>query len=421
MCIRTSCEGEWEVMPMETRMVGRGVDTLLLNVYYTDADGKPEKRDLASFLVQQLNTWKNKAIAVEEPVVVPWVFGGVHLQMYPHGAGRGQWTWLLTSDLITLCVSRGRLNCIALVRCSSEYLWSCRSLQEAIEQVRRFLCTIFETRVYLQVSEVHLCADLAWSFERVDYLREFVSRSRKRAAYEVADGEVETYAYGWHRTGLAFSQHGPISCSMYDKAREIKRSGKLWFEDLWHSNGWDGSSPVWRVEFRFKREFLHELKVDGLYHGVEDATGLPARLPDLWAYAAGHAQGGSDGFPDGWLRLVVPRADDTNRSRWPTHPVWEEAQAAFLAASNVPEHFHEVIRQRKQGWNTDRAIESTMGFATSLAAHVGGDLAGPDTDFSQFLHWLYEVGSDYLEIKEREFALEVLRKRVAFGLQAVES
>jgi hypothetical protein len=62
-----------------------------------------------------------------------------------------------------------------------------------------------------------------------------------------------------------------------------------------------------------------------------------------------------------------------------------------------------------------------MGFATSLAAHVGGDLAHPDTDFSQFLHWLYEAGSDYLEIKEREFALEVLRKRVAFGLQAVES
>src|SRR5215467_9303945 len=59
-------------MEMETHIVGRGVDTLLLNVYYTDADGKPDKRDLASFLVQQLNTWKNQAIAAEKPVVVPW-------------------------------------------------------------------------------------------------------------------------------------------------------------------------------------------------------------------------------------------------------------------------------------------------------------------------------------------------------------
>ncbi len=408
---------------METRMVGRGVDTLLLNVYYTDADGKPDKRDLASFLVEKLNAWKNQAIAAEGPIVVPWVFGGMHLHMYPHGAGHGQWTWLLTSDLLTLCVSRGRLNCLALVRLSSEYLWSCPSLREAIERVRRFLCKHLETRVYLQVSEVHLCADVTWSFEQVDYRQEFVSRSRKRAGYEVAEGdvEVEDYTYGLHRTGLAFSARGPISCSIYDKAREVKRSGKLWFEDLWSGNGWDGAGAVWRVEFRFKREFLHELNVDDLYHGIEDATDLPARLVDLWAYAAGHIGGGADSWPDGWLRLVVRMPGDGTRSRWPVHPVWQEVQAAFSMVSSTPEDFHEVIRKRKEGWNTDRAIESTMGFATSLAAHVGGELAKPDTDFSQFLHWLYEAGSDYLEDKEREFALEVLRKRVEFGLQVVES
>ncbi len=402
-------------------MVGHGVDTLLLNVYYTDADGKPDKRDLASFLVRQLNTWKNQAIAAEEPVVVPWAFQEAHLHMYPHGAGRGQWTWLLTSDLINVCVSRGRLNCIAMVRLSSEYLWSCQSLREAIEQVRRFLDEHFETTVYLQVSEVHLCADVTWSFEHVDSRREFVSRSHKRAGYEVADeaAEVEDHTYGLHRTGLTFSARGPISCAIYDKTREVKRSGKLWFEDLWSSNGWGGTGVVWRVEFRFKREFLRELRVDGVYHGIEDATDLPARLVDLWAYAAGHVGGGAEGWPDGWLRLVVV-PDDGTRSRWPVHAVWQGVQAVFSTATNRPTDFHEVIRKRKQGWNTDRAIESTMGFATSLAAHVGGDLAQPETDFSLFLHWLHEAGSDYLDVKERVFAHEVLRKRVAFGLQAEE-
>jgi len=156
----------------------------------------------------------------------------------------------LTSDLLTLCVSRGRLNCIALVRLSSEYLWLCPSLQAAIERAWRFLCDTLETRVYLQVSEVHLCTDVTWSFEQVDYRQEFVSRSRKRAGYEVADGDVvvEDYTYGLCQTGLAFSARGPISCSIYDKAREVKRSGKLWFEDLWSGNGWDGAGAVWRVE-----------------------------------------------------------------------------------------------------------------------------------------------------------------------------
>lgn len=36
------------------QMVGHGVDILLLNVYYTDADGKPDKRNLATFLVEVL-------------------------------------------------------------------------------------------------------------------------------------------------------------------------------------------------------------------------------------------------------------------------------------------------------------------------------------------------------------------------------
>src|SRR5215467_3481694 len=195
------------------RLVGHGVDTLLLNVYYTDADGKPDKRDLASFLVEKLNAWKNRAMLEEQPVVVPWPFQGAHLHMYPHGAGRGQWTWLLTSELLTLCVSRGRLNCIGMVRLSSEYLWSCPSLREAIARVRRFLCDTLETQVYLQASEVHLCADVTWSFEQVDYRYEFVSRSRKRAGYEVAyeAAEAEDYTYGLHRTGLAFSSRGPIS------------------------------------------------------------------------------------------------------------------------------------------------------------------------------------------------------------------
>ncbi len=41
---------------------------------------------------------------------------------------------------------------------------------------------------------------------------------------------------------------------------------KTWFYDLWRTGvdapgggKWDGESDVWRVEFRFKRDFLHNL------------------------------------------------------------------------------------------------------------------------------------------------------------------
>ena len=67
------------------------------------------------------------------------------------------------------------------------------------------------------------------------------------------------------------------------------------------------------------------------FWGIEDAYALPDRLAVLGAYATGQADGG----PDGWLRCVVSNGDK-NRSRWPTHPVWQLIQAAFLDPMEVP-------------------------------------------------------------------------------------
>ncbi len=344
-------------MGMSVNLVARGVDTLLLNVYYTDEHGTSLKRDLSSGLVERLDAWKQAAIEVEGPIVVPWVFEGAHLQMYPHGAGRGQWRWLLTSDLINLCVSRGRLNCVVMVRCSSEYLWSCGTLEEAIVKVNLFLYEVFGCDMYLQVSEVHLCADVVrWDVAQVDYLREFVSRSRKRGGHEETDLDVRSYSYGLQRSGLDFSARGPMSCCIYDKTRELKKSGKIWFEDVWALNGWEEGQTVWRVKFRFKREALHELEAEGLFHGIENAYDLPDRLPVLWAYAAGHVDGGEDGSPDGWLRLVLPSEEDRTRSRWSTHPAWMEVQRAFLVDPERPAHFGKIIRKRKEQHNIQKGV-----------------------------------------------------------------
>jgi hypothetical protein len=116
-----------------------------------------------------------------------------------------------------------------MVRCSSEFLWSCRTLEEAIVKVNLFLYEVFGCDMYLQVSEVHLCADvIGWDVSQVDYLREFVSRSRKRGGHEETDLDVRSYSYGLQRSGLDFSARGPMSCCIYDRranARSRARSG----------------------------------------------------------------------------------------------------------------------------------------------------------------------------------------------------
>ena len=402
---------------------------LFVNAHFTDGNGSPVKGELpedAGF-----TDWRDgrrEAQEVGEAIPSSWVFNGKHLLVYPNGAGRGHWQWLLRSDDLALCISRGKWNGgIAQVRFASEYLWKSPLLMDAVVEVHSFLYELFEREVLLQPSEVHLCADvIGWDdVADLDFRRLFVSRSRVRTDHNQGgqgqweDGcSVNDFSFGLKRTGITFSPDGSLSCVIYDKTREAKRSGKLWFHDLWRCNGWDGDSQVWRVECRFKRDALHELKQEGVFHGIEDVCDLPDRLPVLWVYAVGQVGGSpADGLPDGWLRYVVPVEDD-NRSRWPTHPTWQVIQGAFLAPQEYPQDFGKIIRKRKEERNIRKGIESVVGYGTSLSAWAGGELARSDADLSMFLHWLAGKGEEYLEEQDREFAKEVQRKRIKLGLQA---
>ncbi len=82
-------------------IVGRGVDTLVLNVYFRDGQHKPCKREIPHELKEQLDAWKQAAIVEEEPIPVPLSFEGASLHMYPNGAGKGQWRWLLRCESLS--------------------------------------------------------------------------------------------------------------------------------------------------------------------------------------------------------------------------------------------------------------------------------------------------------------------------------
>ena len=405
------------------RVIARGVDTLAVNAFYLSEGGKPYKREPDESLVDRLNEWKYSAQAVHDDCPTSWVFNGRLLHMCPNGVGRGQWPWMLKSRDLTLTISNGHWNGIASVRLSSEYLWSCGDLLSAVRPVHTLLSEVFGNEMYLQVSLLDVCVDVAgWSdVGTLDQSRDFVSRVRKRRG-RGESGWVDSYSQGLTVTGFDFGRNkrgaSPLSCRIYDKTCELSESGKDWFRDLWRSHGWsEADGKVWRVEFSFKREALHELMQEGVFHGVEDVYTLPDVLPVLWAYAAGHVGGGVDGLPDGWLRCVMP-STDSNRSRWPTHPVWEVIQRAFVGDCAVPGQFGEIIRQRWQECSIEKGLEAVMGYLTSIAAWEGGELAREDIDLSIVLHWLVGRGYDYLKRTKRDFAEEVRRKRIKLGLQA---
>jgi hypothetical protein len=395
------------------KLVGYGVDTLVLNVRYTDRDGAIFQHELSEGLQEVLDHLQGQARMKEEAVESPWVFLGIApVFMEPHGGGK-QWRWLLTCPLLKIAVSRGRFNdIIAQVRFASAFLWSQAWCGDALYLVHVFLMSIFGEHLHLQVSEVHLCADVTgYDFSGCDYTTGFVTRVRKNEAVYGAD----TVAADYRRvSSLAFSRHkSPISAVVYNKTLEIRQSsGKTWFYDLWRKQGWDDASDVWRVECRFKREFLHEV-------GIEEAYEVLTQFKPLWDYAVGREQGGGDGLPDGWLRYVLPDGEDTNRSRWPAHPAWRVVQGAF--SEDADPGLGPLVRQRIAEKNIERGLAATVGYISTLAAWLGGDKAAPDADISTMLHWLADNGPDYLQAKERDFVSEVRKKQRRYASADGES
>src|SRR6266566_1577961 len=72
------------------RVVNHGVDTVVLNAFYTDEDGHPIKRELEQALQVQLDEWKRASQGIHDEYPTTVVFNGATLHMQPNGAGQVQ-------------------------------------------------------------------------------------------------------------------------------------------------------------------------------------------------------------------------------------------------------------------------------------------------------------------------------------------
>jgi hypothetical protein len=488
-------------------LLSYGVDTLVLNIRYANPSGQPMHEELLEPLVERLDAWQMQARKEEQAIQTDLAYRDEAFYAHPHGAGKGQWRWLLTNDLLNLCIGRGRLNgVIAQVRLSSFLLWSSedpathrQDLASLLTHLRAWLSDLLgmkQVPIHIQVSEVHLCADVTgWDVGHCyDWQATMLSRARRRSvhgSYTPPDvSECEKYHcagvsahgsflwsgpeaeipepvyYGHRLETINFGSHGSaLSCVIYNKTREITKSGKKWFLPIWAYHGHDGKAEVYRVETRWHREALHDFEQRGVFHGLETLEDLLKYLPYLWTYTVGHVQGNDDGLPDGWLRYVAPNSYK-NPAFWPVHPAWQVVQSAFTTEKEqaidvmtgevldlpISLPLAVLMRRRQRAQNIKRLVQQVAGCSATLAAWLGGpasdlgddlsdqDPTNPDGPVMQqeplslldVLVWLGDHVPDFAlkdfqadalpeeryDAYMREFAEKVEEKRILYGLQS---
>src|SRR5690348_6417057 len=156
---------------MAPHLVGQNIDTFIGNARV--------KGDFPEELADQLEELKRQSQEAEEDLPTKWQFAGEVLFLKPHGAGR-QWRWILHSPSIHVDVGLGKLtHIVAKARLSSAFLWE-HEIGTALALLYGFLSEFLQTPFTLQVSEVHLCVDVAdWELSLID-LSAFITRSRSK-------------------------------------------------------------------------------------------------------------------------------------------------------------------------------------------------------------------------------------------------
>ena len=278
---------------------------------------------------------------------------GGHLFLV-HDRGSGRFAYVLSDNWFRIAVARSSAKSIPVmhIQISSESL-----LLEGAERVFESLTAVINTVAYRRsgphVSRSDIRVDFVTSVDlaRIE-VDAWVTRARDRAKRFV----------GRNFSGWSIGLGGNVSGRLYNKLLELDKSRKFYMRDIWTARGWDGVTPVMRLEFQLERAALGEL-------GVDTVPDLFARLPALWRYCTGD-----------WLQLKVPNLADDTPTRWPIDPFWVAMAKAWDDSSDTLC----ADRARKERIPADdRLFLQGFGGVTSFMASRG--IVDPATGFARYI------------------------------------
>jgi len=242
--------------------------------------------DYKRLAVEKETLRQNKS---RDPKVIE--LGGIEFLFHPYGSSSGYPFIISNQDYK---ISFGEFNHPAFfVKFKSLALWQqgVFSLHNQFIQWAERLG--FEQQRPESLSRVDFTFD--YGVDEIDFDEDhFVSRSKKDTRYR-KDHTLQTLQFG----------KDEIVLRVYDKIAEIEeKSHKEWFYDLWNT---EPEQKVWRIEWQVRKAILKRFGIHNL-QDLQDGVG------DILRYLSCEHE-----------TLREPNSD-SNRSRWPLHPLWEDLQ-----------------------------------------------------------------------------------------------
>lgn len=278
-----------------------GVDSVYLSFHGDLLPAVDHGLALAKYAAQSKNP--------DEQAQAQWTVGKHVFEV--SDKGRTGYAYILRDNSYQIALrsgGSGRLP-VAYVQVSSELL-AHQPLAAVFEELRSIIEELAEGDTSGTISRIDIYADFETSAD--------IGAIPREAWITQASG-IDTYSRKGKFTGWVFGAGSILSARLYDKTAEIEqKSGKTFFFKLWRQAGWADQSAVWRLEFQFRREVLGQFRIWGVDQ-IED------KLGGLWLAAT-----------TSWLRLVVPDASDSNRARWPLHPLWGQLSGIRWRLDDVP-------------------------------------------------------------------------------------
>ncbi len=260
-----------------------GLDTVQCAYYLHAPEGQGVDFRLLAWVKADLKQRKSR-----EPKQV--LLGDTPFFVYPYGSSSGYPYVLRNEDWK---IELGEFNNPSFfVTFTSQALWR-ESAFLLHEKFLRWAASLGLTAGHAEcVSRIDFSFD--YHLPEMDFSADcFVSLSSKDSQHR-QDGQTQTFTLG----------RGDVVLRVYDKVAEIQQqSDKVWLYLLWGRD-----TNVWRIEWQVRKPVLRDF-------GIRTLADLQQSQQPLLTFLANTHD-----------TLRQPTAD-TNRSRWPLHPLWVDLQA----------------------------------------------------------------------------------------------